>query len=231
MPDVVLLDTAAAQPNPPPRLIRAGSPRFRMAPGGHGKVLERDPATVDTICVHQTACVFGPASDPARRHDRAHDVPIHALAFRDGVLALPYPLTWRLNHGNEWNGRSLGIEIEGKYPGIGGEVPPYREGAALDGHDVSEDPTVLDELTIETARRGIAELITRGRALGMPITRIVAHRQSSASRRADPGQAIWRHVVLEYAVAVLGLLEVPTEHVGDGSPIPPEWSPHGVGHY
>lgn len=227
MPDVVLLDTAAAQPNPPPRLVRDGKPRYRTAgPGPHPRVLERDPATVDTICVHQTACVFGPAADLARRHDRAHDVPIHALAFRDGVLAMPYPLRWYLHHGNGYNARSLGIEIEGKYPGIGGEPPPQRE----DG-DVSHDPSILDELTIATARRGVQELVQRGRALGMPITRIVAHRQSTASRRADPGQAIWTHVVREFAVAVLGLVEVPGEVLRDGRPIPTEWSPGGHGSY
>lgn len=230
MPDVVLLDTAAAQPNPPPRLVRGGSPRYRQAPH-HGGVLQRDPAIIDTICVHQTACIFGPMADPKRRHDRAHDVPIHAMAFRDGVLALPYPLTWYLFHGNDFNARSLGIEIEGKYPGIGGDPVPYRPGASQDGDDITEDPTILDELTIATARRGIYELVTRGKAMGMPITRIVAHRQASGSRRADPGQAIWKHVVLEFAVAVLGLKEVPGEVLRDGRPIPKAWSPNGQGAY
>lgn len=230
MPDVVLLDTAAAQPNPPPRLVRGGSPRYRVAPH-HAGVLQRDPATVDTICVHQTACIFGPKADLARRHDRAHDVPIHALAFTDGVLALPYPLSWYLFHGNHWNARSLGIEIEGKYPGLGGEPVPYRPGAHQDGDDITEAPTHLSDLTIATARRGIYELVTRGKALGMPITRIVAHRQSSGTRRADPGQAIWEHVVLAYAVAVLGLHEVPNEVLEDGRPIPKQWSPNGHGEY
>jgi N-acetylmuramoyl-L-alanine amidase len=230
MPDVVLLDTAADQPNPPPRLVRNGELRYRtVGPGPHARVLERDPATVDTICVHQTACVFGPAGDLTRRHDRAHDVPIHALAFRDGVLALPYPARWYLFHGNGWNARSLGLEIEGRYEGV--ETNPSTLPDPRNERDVHATYDVLDDLTIATARAGIDAMLARGRALGMPIKYIVAHRQSSGTRRADPGSAIWKHVVIEHAVAVRGLITLPSMTVGEGRPIPLEWDPAGRGHY
>lgn len=221
MPDVVILDTAAAQPDPPPRLERNGEVRYRTAPPKR-RVMERDPLSVHGICIHQTACVFGPAGDVARRHDRAHDVPIHALAFRDGVLALPYPLRWYLFHGNGWNARSLGLEIEGRYEGVesSGVHPDVRSLP-----DVTASHDILDDLTITTARRGVYELVTRGRALGMPIRYVWAHRQSSGTRRADPGSAIWKHVVLDYAVAVLGLEAQPDVVLGEGRPIPREWDP------
>ena len=66
----------------------------------------------------------------------------------------------------------------------------------------------------------------------MPIEFIWAHRQSSASRRSDPGQSLWQEVVLAYAVPVLGLKTQPARIWGDGRPIPVEWQPDGgVGPY
>lgn len=232
---VTILDTAAAQPDPPPRLVRDGKPRYHATPHA-GRVLVRDPAGVDGICVHQTACTFGPAGDIARRHDRAHDVPIHALAFRDGTLALPYPPSWYLFHGNGWNARSLGLEIEGRYAGVehdDASRPAVR--ADADSNDLRatwrRTDDELDDVTIATARRGIRELVERGRAAGMPIRYVWAHRQSSASRRADPGSAIWRHVVLDYAVAVLGLETQIDVTLGDGARIPREWDPAASAKY
>jgi hypothetical protein len=42
-------------------------------------------------------------------------------------------------------------------------------------------------------------------------------------RRSDPGEALWKAVALDYAVAVLGLETQNTRTWGDGNPIPAAW--------
>jgi hypothetical protein len=73
------------------------------------------------------------------------------------------------------------------------------------------------------ARMGVKALVDRGRMQGMPIRYIWAHRQSNKDRGRDPGEEIWKRVVLEYAVPVLGLEIQPDLRVGDGNPIPASW--------
>jgi hypothetical protein len=57
----------------------------------------------------------------------------------------------------------------------------------------------------------------------MPIQYIWAHRQSNKDRGRDPGEEIWKRVVLQYAVPVLGLEIQPEFKIGDGRTIPPHW--------
>ena len=80
-------------------------------------------------------------------------------------------------------------------------------------------PAILDGF-----RAGIARLVAMGRAEGMPIEFVHAHRQSSASRRSDPGERLWREVVL-YMAPELGLRCEPALALRDGRPIPREWDP------
>ncbi len=83
--------------------------------------------------------------------------------------------------------------------------------------------------------QALALNVREGRKLGMPIEYVHAHRQSSATRRADPGEELWKRVVLEFGVPVLGLTTEPARTLpgrnGDGRPIPLEWDPDGVGSY
>ncbi len=55
----------------------------------------------------------------------------------------------------------------------------------------------------------------------MPLERVLAHRQSSASRRSDPGEGIWR--LLEPVARELGLDPAFDWTVADGRPIPEAW--------
>jgi hypothetical protein len=203
MPTPTLLDLRAEQTNPP-KLVR-GERKHLVR---NGSVVVRDPKTIDTICVHQTACFFGPANDPTAKHRRALDVACHALGFQDGTVALPNPLHWYVWHGNGFNSRSLGFEFEGVFPGL-------------------RKQRLLSPLALETARFGIHELVRLGREGGCPIQFIVAHRQSSSSRRSDPGQEFWEDVVLAYAVKVLGLVPIQSLKMGGGRPIPKEWDKEG----
>lgn len=206
MTDVPIYDWTHHEPNPPPRLVRNGEKRYRTAPAGG--VYVRDPKSVDGICIHQTACVFGPHADPQKRHERAFDIPVHAVAFTDAVV-FPYPALWYLYSANGWNARSVSLEIEGEYPGNGtGE---------------------MSDVQVQIASEALTGLVLRARAEGCPIRYIWAHRQSAADRRNDPGQEIWQKIVLEHAVPNLHLITQPTVAIRDGFPIPTTWDPAGHG--
>ncbi|WP_428261086.1 peptidoglycan recognition protein family protein [Haliangium sp.] len=194
-----------------------------------GKVVERSPEIVQGIIVHQTAVWFG-VSERQRRlagsvedglHHRALNVGAHMTAFDGrganvhcGHVCYTNPLSWYVYHANGANRVSVGIEIEGDYPGLVGNSAP-----------------LASEALIAAARQGLAFMVTEGRRLGMPMRYVWAHRQSSPTRRNDPGEELWRRVVLEYAVPVLGLETQPRRVWGQGRPIPRQWDPDGEGDY
>lgn len=199
---IILLDLSHEQPNPP-AVATGASPKHRVQ---RGAVVKRNPSNVVGIGIHQTACIFGPANDTEARHRRALRVAAHCTAFRDGTCVFGNPLDWYVYHGNGLNAFSLGLECEGIYSGtlIGSKYE-------------------IPDLAIESFRFGLKSLVDNGRAMGMPIRYVWAHRQSSPTRRADPGAEIWQRVVLEYGVAILGL-ETQVMHTwGAGRPIPREW--------
>jgi hypothetical protein len=185
---------------------------------------------VTGITIHQTACVFGPLDNVAKRHRRALKVPAHVVAFRDGVFAQSAPLRWFLYHGNALNDRTLGLECEGHYPGLLDDpTTPRREDEESIWGDSLATP--LDDVALVTFREGLRHLVVEGRKLGMPLRWIWAHRQSSESRRSDPGEELWQRVVLEFAVPVLGLQTGVNDTFRDGRPIPAAWDPSATAPY
>jgi hypothetical protein len=222
------LDLRQSAPNPPPPKTRAGK-TSSIAKLARGRVVERPLADVRGVTIHQTACVFGPASDREKAYRRAHRIATHVTAFSDGTFVSAFPLTWYMHHGNGTNASSLGLECEGRYPGLADDpTTPQREDVASTW---GGPPTPLDERAVATFREALRWLVEAGRAEGMPIEFVWAHRQSSAMRRSDPGEGIWRRVVLDYAVPVLGLKTEPARIWGDGAPIPRQWDPASSARY
>lgn len=176
-------------------------------------VAQRDPKSVDGIVIHQTATPFGVTRDQVKasngdmilaKHRRALNVAAHMTAFDTGFAVLAHPLSWYVFHANTLNARSVGIEIEGLFPG--------KQGAS-------------EKLTgplLQAAKDGLAYLVREGRRAGMPLRFIWAHRQSSQTRPDDPGEEIWKKIVLDYAEQELDLISQP-EFVMGGQPIPEQW--------
>lgn len=193
----------------------------------NGIVVRRNPADIDAVVIHQTAVEFGATQAAIRAangnkqlavHRRALRVAAHVTAFKTGVAVQSCPLEWYVFNANDLNRRILGLEIEGLYSGLEASRSP--------------DMNKFEGAVIEAAKDGLKLLVEKGRAAGMPIRYIYAHRQSSDMRRSDPGEAIWKAVVLEYGVKFLGLVTQPKFTIGEGSrPIPLEWDPAGVGSY
>ena len=219
---VKLYDLRNEQRDPHPRCRRD-----RM-----GKALRRSPNQIDSIVLHQTAIKFSPPRRRSPQLDlarRALGVACHVMAFHDGFLTWPVDLTWYIHHADRLNSRSLGLEVDGNYPGLlGGRVSDPK----------ANPETKLTDAVVHAARIGVKLLVEEGRRAGCPIRYIYAHRQSDRWRRADPGEGLWRRVVLEYAIPVLHLIPRQNErfrHAKDadrhGQPVPSDWDPDGHGTY
>jgi len=197
----------------------------------------RNPGDVDTIVVHQTAVEFGVSrrAIDASGGDatlalarRALDVACHAMAFRAGFFVAAHDLPVYVNHGNRYNAKSLGVEIDGRYAGL--EDDPSTAAREDLRTTWGGKPTALAQTTVDTACAAIRWLVEEGRKIGMPISKIVSHRQSSDMRRSDPGQAIWQRVVLPIA-RELDLEVVRSSPWREGRPVPVQWDPDGIGNY
>lgn len=210
----------------------------------------RDPSTIDGIVVHQTATPMPINTRQVRRARadaekmgldpavlaKARRLALAACHFattRTGLSVLTRPFRSYLWHGNGFNFHSLGIEIEGLYPGIEGDLSTVRRRVR---HKVTE----LTDITVESARDTLAWACEEAPKDDIELKYIWAHRQSSPTRRSDPGEEIWKRVVLEYAVPVLGLKVQNAERRyskskksrGWGARIPHEWDPcNGLGSY
>ena len=207
-----VLDLTREQPNPPAfdpphhKILRGKTRR-------DDRVALRDPFSVDGIVVHQTGAPYGVTAAAVKaakgdralaKHRRALGVAAHMTAFDTGVAVLAHPLPWYVYHANSLNARSLGLEIEGLFP---------QNWGAKDFFSDKLEAAARDALTY---------LVLQGRMLGMPIQYVWAHRQSSLTRDDDPGEEIWRKLVLGFAVPELGLLTLP-ESVHGGRALPPAW--------
>jgi hypothetical protein len=207
-----------------------------------GKAVRRDPKTITHLVVHQTAVEYGLSERQVRASSgdrelalarRFLEVACHVAACRSGFYVLTHPLEDFLYHGNGFNKFSIGLEIDGRYAGL--EDDPSTVAREDLRTTWRGEPTVLTPKTVRAAQAAIAHVVVEGRKLEMPLHTIVAHRQSSGTRRSDPGQAIWQRVVLPIAEELH--LNVDTDAVltstnsGRGRSVPLIWDPNGVGDY
>lgn len=226
---VKLLDLRSEQTNPFPAKTKSDGTKVSTSKISGGKTVVRDPKTITGITIHQTACVFGPANDRQKAYRRALGVPAHVVAFRDGTFVVPANPLWYLYHGNSLNASTYGLECEGQYPGLLDDpTTPKREDEATTWGGTA---TPLDDLAIETFRAALKWIVEEGRNLGSPLKYILAHRQSNGQKPSDPGAGIWKHVVMEYAVPVLGLEPQISKTWGDGRMIPTQWDPRSKAKY
>ena len=181
----------------------------------YGRLVVRDRSAIDAICLHQTAVTFGVSPAAIRKQGgdaamaqfmRAKNVHAHVTAFDEGAFVPAYDLRSYVWHGNGANARSIGLEIEGYFNGE-------------PGGDRSEP----SDLVIQAARDACTWIVNAARDEGITIKHVVAHRQYAASRRSDPGWAIWQRVAIEHCENALGLTPLPKLTDRDGRAIPRSW--------
>ena len=204
-----------------------------------GRTIHRDPKKITGVTIHQTAVSFGVTSrmiaeaggdERLALARRGLKVPAHVEAFRDGTVAATDDVTAYLNHAGRLNAASAAEEIDGRYSGLldRPETAPREDLRTTWG---SADPQRFEGLIVDASRTGLVWIVTELRRMGAPVRYVWAHRQSSSTRRADPGEGIWRGLVLDFAVPYLGLATQPGRTWGKGRPIPRQWDPDGVGDY
>jgi N-acetyl-anhydromuramyl-L-alanine amidase AmpD len=183
-------------------------------PKGKWKVGRRPASKVTGICLHQTACVLG------ERPERWDTVGAHVGITRSGAVIWLHDFTHVVAHGNGWNKQTVGIEIDGLYAGIEGDDSTVWDDPSTRRREVGLE---LPEVQAEAAREAVRWIAREARDRGAVVRALVAHRQSSADRRNDPGSAIWQRVALPMSVE-LGLSDGgPGFRIGDGMAIPEAW--------
>lgn len=173
----------------------------------------RDPANVNSLFLHQTASSGGIAPYDIKGYMRRlggtsmrrRGVP-YAYVYsprHNAVIALWHPRLYAW-HGNGANARSIGVAVDGKWPG---DLVPTDQQLAK----------ALELIVDHAAGEGFSHLEF-----------LDAHRQSSAMRGGDPGSELWRG--LELGAAELGIFPRPekiwkNKKRGDGRTIPSSWRP------
>jgi N-acetyl-anhydromuramyl-L-alanine amidase AmpD len=139
------------------------------------------------ITLHQTACDMG------ERIERYDTIGAHFAVLRSGRVLRMADLDRVIYHGHGWNNQCVGIEINGLYAGLEGDIrtvwddptTPYRE------QPQQVTPQAM-ESTRQLVRWIVAEVDRHHGKVGV----LGAHRQAVNSRRNDPGEAIWKQVAL-----------------------------------
>jgi hypothetical protein len=184
----------------------------------HGR---RQWSQIDSVVLHQTACVLG--GEPRRWRS----VPIHYGITREGVILQLHDDESLLWHAHALNRFSVGVEIDGYFEGIQGQrktcwVPPDNA--------PERQPLRPSIAQIESAKQLIRYLGGLFAARGGRLTKILAHRQGTNTRRPDPGSEIWQTIALPMQ-RELALKPSHDLVWGKGQPIPREWDPISEAEY
>lgn len=177
---------------------------------------------VKGITLHQTACDMG------ERIERYDTIGAHFAVLRSGRVLRMCDLDRVVYHGHGWNNQCVGIEVNGLYAGLEGDIrtvwddptTPYRE-----------QPQKVTPEAMESTRQLIRWIVAEVSERGGHVKVLGAHRQAVDSRRNDPGEAIWRQVALPLH-AELGLsdggvgFKLPNS---TGYAIPEAWDPRCEG--
>lgn len=176
---------------------------------------------VTGICLHQTACLLG------ERVGRWSNVNCHVGVTRAGKVIYLHDFTEVVAHGNGWNNRCVGIEMDGNYAGVDGDPSTVWDDPSTPTHELGM--TLTPELVASSLAtvRWICQVV---KSHGGEVKFLVAHRQSSENRRDDPGSALWQAVALPLR-AELSLTDgYPSVlKIGSGYAIPERWNPSRKG--
>lgn len=180
--------------------------RTAIAPKDLRKGKPRDINKVYALVLHQTA--FSRGNDTTK-YDR---IPVHFVITPNGKIIQLHPLTALLWSSNGFNTGSVAVEFVGNFRSIEGRYyKPEKYGC----HHVTPEQ-------IKAGRQLIQHLRQQ-----MPLTHILAHRQSSGDRTNDPGPEVWFNVG-QWAIDNFGLKDGgPGFFIHTGKPIPEQWRKWG----
>lgn len=187
----------------------------------------RSWSSISGVTLHQTACDMG------ERVERYDTIGAHFSVLRSGRVIWHADLDRTVYHGNGWNARCIGIEVNGLYAGLEDDPDTALDEAMRTTWDDPSTPTREQPMQVTPrAMRSTRQLVRwiriqvarRGGRLGV----LGAHRQSSRDRRNDPGEAIWQQVALPLH-AELGMTDGGVGFEIGGYAVPEAWDPRCAG--
>lgn len=218
---------------PPPPPVPASAANPYEDPDFESKIVDRRRSSspkhvygkrtwgqVTGICLHQTACVLG------ENPPRWDTVGCHVGVTRSGKVIWLHDFDKLVVHGNRWNTGTIGIEIDGMYEGVEGDIKTFWR--------PKDQPNLQPQRPTEVQLRAVRDLVRwlhrQVAKNGGKVTALVAHRQASENRRNDPGSRIWKDVALPMSEE-LGLSDGGAGFkLSNGYPIPEVWDPKRKGY-
>lgn len=145
---------------------------------------------------------------------------------REGRVIWIHDFDQLVVHGNGFNTTTIGIEMDGMYAGVEGDERTFWRPK----NEPNRQPQSPTNELVEAAKAAIRWIRDEVARHGARLELLVAHRQSSKDRQADPGSALWQRVAMPLHEE-LGLSDGGAGYkLGNGLPIPERWdaSRHGV---
>lgn len=176
----------------------------------------RDPRKIFAFVLHHMAFKrWNPKTKGNSNPESYLSTGAHFCIMMDGRIIQLHAMSRMIWHGNCASGGSVAVEFEGNFPNIKGKWWINKESKV---HD-KDMPT--------QAQYDSGRFLTSYLKTVLPLTRIMAHRQSSKDRENDPGPDIWFNVG-QWAIEKLGLSDGGDKaKCGDGNPILPAWRTWG----
>lgn len=188
---------------------------------------ERPWSLTTGITYHQTACNLG------ERIERYDTLGAHFGIPRSGRIIRLCANNRIVYHGNGWNNRCVGIEVDGLFAGRENDPNTALDESLRSTWDDPSTPTrELPTKPTEAQLRSL-RMLTRWICYdvmmhGGNVKFLVAHRQSSLDRQNDPGELVWKGAALPLH-AELGLEDGGVGFKIGGYAIPECWDPRCKG--
>jgi hypothetical protein len=180
------------------------------------------------ITYHQTACDMG------EREPRYYTIGAHFAVLRSGRVLWMCDPNRIVYHGNGWNARCVGIEVNGLYSGLEDDPDTAQDEALKTTWDDPSTPTRETPMTATPQSMVALRNLTRwlkwyGAQHGAKVDFLVSHRQSSTDRRNDPGETIWQEAAVPLH-AELGMSDGGVGFKIGGYAVPAQWDTRCAGY-
>jgi N-acetyl-anhydromuramyl-L-alanine amidase AmpD len=196
---------------------------FKLCPeDGKGVKAKRKRKWKDIkgITLHQTASQLG------NKPTRYKKVSAHIGITQDGKIIQMNGLDWLVWHAQAFSSRDVGIECDGYFAGIEGNLKTFwRPKSKPD-----RMPMTVSKEQIKATLDVIEWIMKEVEWHGGEVEYIHAHRQSSMSRTSDPGSKVWQEVAM-VAKKRWGLKDGGPKFSVGGTPVPREWDPSYTASY
>lgn len=200
----------------------AFSPLRLVSPEDKGArfVRWREWTDIQGITLHQTATAKGEEPENFR------SMCTHLACTSKGKALLVHNLNAKVYHGHTFNNHDIGIEIDGYFAGVEGDLSTFWKPSSRP----DRRPMTPSTAQVTAALGAIEWCMREVEKRGGKIQFIHAHRQSSKDRPSDPGSYVWQHVGM-VAKKKWGLKDGGPSFTAGGYPIPREWDPTYTARY